>query len=562
MNNKAHEGFSDSTKSLSIAHLLSSLFFAPFYCPLISYLKFDLSKGSGKTLKASQFASVQVRVWIVDLTTEVDARGTSAIGTVTGSNSWTTFNPDISVGGSAPATSSTPLTPPILNTTVSDVELASDDSTTLSNNCPTTLGSALMSGGKLKTEGGARLIVVPGASELATEVLKESPLPRGGEGSVAIIQMIPISVSKKREKKEKKRIKFDQEDEVRLIPARSDEVQGADDDDESGVTSPSSAAASSSSPSADSSTSGSSAVTAPIPNTHFLDWSREVTSSVQPLLPALQTMSEQISAIPPTQQKIVKFLMTELYEGLVADLKLDDVLAAESSTDPAVAASVDPLQSAQLRSLQERVRGLVSGFVAKNQIATKGTLAMLVQTWKSSVLPIVQPLIQPEHGLLDEQRLANLSHQIARDTATHAATRSSAAATSAASARTNSGEVDKLKAQLSQLQSQHAAQLKKLEDANRTLQETVNAQKKALAALETKHVNRTARQSASMNDLAGFPMSLTFLASLLASFFSAFSDRFGDGSRRYGGVEYETDFRQYGVTKEGTNVYRLREWIE
>jgi hypothetical protein len=387
-------------------------------------------------------------VWVVDLTTDVGARGPSSFSRVTGSNTWTTFNPDVTIGGDA-TPGSVPFTAPLLTTTWTDVEVSDDAANTLV--CPTTLSDAL-AGGKLKTEGGSRLLLVPASADIAAEVMKDRPLPRGGEGSLLLLQLTPLSVSKKKEKKtksDKEKKKADKSaaagDDGVLVNDTEDDVVPEDSSSSSASSSSASAAAS------------------------FQSWSSELSSTLAPLLPSLQLMNEQVSSTAAMQQKIIKFLMTELYEGLIADLGLQPALDAQTTAADAEAttAAVDPVQAAQLVAVQTRVRSLVSGFVEKNTVEHKGTLAALVQAWKVQLLPALHPLVQPS-GLLSESRLQ-------------------AIASTASSAGGNSAEMEKLKAQISKLTATHAATVKKLDDANRTLHESLEKHKKSFFDLDTKH---------------------------------------------------------------------------
>ena len=287
------------------------------------FVKHDLAKGTGKSIKPKLFVSVQLRAWVLPISSDANARGAAAISRVTGSVALTTFNPDITIGGASPSTPSVPFTEPSLSTTLNDIEIPDESSSALL--CPSTLAEAL-SGGKIKTEGGSRLIMIPASADLAQDVMRDTPLSRGGEGSLMLLQLTPIAVSKKREKKKDKKSSSSKE-----VGEEAPSVSFADDVSEPVVesTPPSSAPSS----------------------TAFTSWSSSLPPLLTPLLPALQSMNAELTSLPAMQQKIVKFVSGEMYQGLVEDLGLKEAQEAiaaaaektEENSEAPAAPSVDPL---------------------------------------------------------------------------------------------------------------------------------------------------------------------------------------------------------------------------
>lgn len=421
------------------------------------FVKQDLARGAGKSCKEKLFVALGVRAWIVVLSTDSTRRGLEALTRVTGSTTLTQFNPQL-LGSAAAAAQGAGAVPPsalVIDTTVADVEVA-DDSAVASGAAPTSLGEAL-AGGKLKTEGGARLLLLPCASPLARELLAAHAQPTfAPEAGFLLVHLTPLSVSKKKEKKEKKK---DKEKKSAAVDAEADVDDSASDAPV--MVSPSAASPASA-------TSSSSASSSP---SAFPAWSSEVSSTVGEALAALQAVNEQVGAAPLVQQKLVKFLVNELYEGLLEDLGLRGALEAQSA-DPAApdAPAVDAQQAAHLAAVQSRIRGLVGAFVEQNSVSDrKGTLAALVGAWKGKLLPSIQPLVASgPDGLLSAPRLAALA----------------AEAQSAASAT----EVAALKAQLAKTSSSQSAATKKAEEAAKTAKDTLEKQKKAFDELEKKHV--------------------------------------------------------------------------
>lgn len=427
-------------------------------------IKHDLARGAGKSCKEKLFVTLAVRAWIVVLSTDSTRRGLEALTRVTGSTTLTQFNPQLLGGAAAQAAGAVPPSALVIDTTVSDVEVA-EDSAASSGTAPLSLGEAL-SGGKLKSEGGGRMLLLPCSSPLARELLAQHAVPTfAPEAGCLLVHLAPLSVSKKREKKEKKKEK---EREKKGASVGAEAEDPAEDDSASDapvLVSPSAASpASASSPSASA----------------FPAWSSEVSSSVGKTLAALQAVNEQVGALPGLQQKLVKFLVNDLYEGLVEDLGLRPAVEAQGP-DPAAdgAAAVDATQAAHLAAVQGRIRGLVGAFTEQNSAAErKGTLAAMVSAWKGRLLPAVQPLLASgAEGLLSPARLDALA----------------AEAGSAASA----GEVAALKAQLAKASAAHSAATRKAEEAAKAARDALDKQKKAFDELEKKHVSTRASERAS-----------------------------------------------------------------
>jgi hypothetical protein len=424
-------------------------------------IKHDLARGAGKSCKEKLFVTLAVRAWIVVLSTDSTRRGLEALTRVTGSTTLTQFNPQLLGGAAAASAAQVPPSALVIDTTVGDVEVA-EDSAASSGTAPLSLGEAL-SGGKLKSEGGGRMLLLPCSSPLARELLAQHAAPTfAPEAGCLLVHLAPLSVSKKREKKEKKKEK---EREKKSASAEAEEA--AADDADSASDAPVLVSPSAASPAAAAAASPSASA--------FPAWSSEVSSSVGETLAALQAVNEQIGALPGLQQKLVKFLVNDLYEGLVEDLGLSAALEAQGA-EPDSAAAVDATQAAHLAAVQGRIRGLVGAFTEQNSAAErKGTLAGLVSAWKGRLLPAVQPLLASgAEGLLAPARLDALAAE--------------AGSGSAASA----GEVAALQAQLAKASAAHSAATRKSEEAAKAARDALDKQKKAFDELEKKHVSTQA----------------------------------------------------------------------
>jgi hypothetical protein len=365
------------------------------------------------------------------------------------------------------------VTPPLFDTTVADVEVAAEEESSSSSAlAPTSLGEAL-TGGKLKSDGGARLLVLPSAAPLARQLLSaHGPPTFAPEASFVTLLLTPLSVSKKKEKKEKKKSK-----ETAAADASADAAAQEDGDALTAeavvpiipVPADTEAAANS----------------VPVPAavaiapSLFPEWSREVSAASTSVQSALQSTSDQVQVLPSVQQKLVKAVMAELYEGLLDDLDLRVTVEAQASDDEAVQAGVDPNQAARVVAVQTRVRGLVQSFVQHNSDAERrGTLAALVHSYKETLLPSLQALVAADpSALLSSQRLEALSSE------------SSRAAAAAAASSSSSAEVASLRAALSKAQANAASASanKKLESELKSARAEAEKSRRALAELQGKH---------------------------------------------------------------------------
>jgi len=388
-----------------------------------SLVKVDTSKGSGKSCKSGLYARLRVRAWIV----EVGAGdGASPIARVGAGQTITDFNPTLQLVEKGASASTVPITAPMFDTTLSDVKVAEAEGENSTLGCCLTGG-----GGKLKIDGGSRLLALPARSNLISNVWSQVPaqdqyatLPILSSTAIALLHIVPLAVSKKRERKEKKKEKTS----TTPVPVAADAASASTDH------SVGEKAASSSASSSASITVGSIAEPVPTPvqpaspPSDWLHWRSDLSSSLSSLRSSLVELDAQLSALPSIQHRIAKAVAKDVYEGLIEGLGLQQALDAQSGAG----SDVDAAQLKTLEVVQANMRGIVSSFVRHNNegnaTTTKGTIASLVAAWKgdgrdnsNAFQASIHHLVADDAGLLSSSRLDSLasSFSTAVSTSTH-----------------------------------------------------------------------------------------------------------------------------------------------